>query len=75
MKNKHEESMDIQIQKSLAALIELFERHIIADLYLAGANRNQIKSVVGVGTQKVDKIISNLKSLKRDKKDGPKELK
>jgi len=47
-------------------VIELLEKNIIVNLYLAGANRNQIKSVVGVGTNKVDKIISELKSLKKE---------
>jgi hypothetical protein len=74
MKNEKEETIEVQIQKSLVKLIELSEKKIIIDLYLAHANRNQIKAVVVVGTKKVDKIISKIKSLRVEKRDGKKEI-
>lgn len=51
-------------------VVELLEKNLIVNLYLAGANRDQIKSVVGVGTNKTDKIISIIKSLRKENKNG-----
>ena len=56
-----------QTTNELSKVTELLEKNIIVNLYLAGASRAQIKSVVGVGTDKVDKIISTLKSLRKGK--------
>ncbi len=56
-----------QTSNELSKVSELLEKNLIVNLYLAGASRDQIKSVVGVGTDKVDKIISTLKSLRKGK--------
>ncbi|MDP2036359.1 MAG: hypothetical protein Q8L04_03185 [Ignavibacteria bacterium] len=49
-------------------IVELLEKNLIISLYLQGANRDQIKEIVGIGTQKVDSIITNLKKIKENKK-------
>ena len=54
----------------LKKIIELTEKDILINLYLAGAKRNQMKSAVGVGTEKADKIISALKELRKEIEDG-----
>ena len=61
-----------QTDELLQRLIELSEKNLILSLYSKGANREQIKNVVGIGTDKADKIISKIKSLKRDSKNGQK---
>jgi len=55
-----------QTDSLLLRLIELTENNMIVNLYLRGASRDQIKSVVGVGTKKADKVISKIKHLKKD---------
>ena len=72
-KKKSEESapqLDVLIQR----LIELTEKNMIVNLYLMSANRDQIKAVVGVGTDKVDKIISKIKTLKKENKNDEKQI-
>lgn len=56
-----------QTNNEMAKVIELLEKNLIVNLYLAGASRLQIKTVVGIGTDKADKIISTLKSLRMEK--------
>lgn len=56
-----------QTTNEFSKVSELLEKNLIVNLYLAGASRDQIKTVVGVGTDKVDKIISTLKSLRKGK--------
>lgn len=67
MRNEKGKVDDINSHDRLVLrLIELTEKNMIINLYLIGANRNQIKSIVGVGTQKVDSVISKIKFLKRE---------
>ena len=49
----------------LIRLIELNEKSMIINLYNSGANRNQIKAIVGIGTKKADDVISEIKKLKK----------
>lgn len=65
-KKKNQETAP-QSEVLLLRLIELTEKSMIISLYFRGANRDLIKSVVGVGTEKADNVISKLKKLKRGK--------
>jgi hypothetical protein len=67
MSKKKNKEPDSPEEVLLKRLIELTERNILINLYLAGASRNQMKSAVGVGTDKADKIISVLKELRKEK--------
>ena len=58
---------DTPVEILLKRLIELTEKDVLINLYLAGANRNQMKAVAGIGTDKADRIISILKSLRKEK--------
>lgn len=49
-------------------IYDLHEKYIIAKLYMDGVTRDQIKSILGIGSEKVGKVIKHLKPVKGDSK-------
>lgn len=61
--------MALKTQNPEERMTELLEKILIIQLYVNGANRDQIKEVVGIGSEKVGQVIKYIKQ-KHEGKNG-----
>lgn len=61
--------MALKTQNPEEKMTELLEKILIIQLYVNGANRDQIKEVVGIGSEKVSQVIKYIKQ-KHEGKNG-----